>query len=183
MTFHKIVESFQSHDSKFMTALYQSEFPKLRHFVLANSGNEEQAKDIFQEAFVATWENIRRGTFTPRSNSEVNGYLFSVAKNKWIDFVRSARFKKSVTLETHHDKTEQSEDDKERKLRLIENGLKTLGEKCRDLLKRFYYQKKSMAEIANAFGWTEQTARNNKYRCIQQLRSEIKKLNNERHGE
>lgn len=183
MTFQKIVESFQTHDSKLLTKLYKSEFPKLRRFVLANNGNEDQAKDIFQEAFVITWGNIKKGTFAPTNNSEVSGYLFRVAKNKWIDFVRSAGFKKNVAFEIHHDRTEENGEDKEQAFLLVEKGLNALADKCRDILRSFYFQKKNMAQIADTFGWTEQTARNNKYRCIQQLRSEIKRLNNERNDE
>jgi len=178
MSSQKIIERFQTNDSELLTTLYKSEFPKLKRFVMANNGNEDQAKDIFQEAFVVTWENIKKGIFLPRNGSEVNGYLYQVAKNKWIDFVRSVGFKKCVVLENHHDKMEETGEDKEGTFLLVEKGLKTLGDKCRDILRSFYFQKKNMAEIADAFGWTEQTARNNKYRCIQQLRSEINRLTN-----
>jgi RNA polymerase sigma factor (sigma-70 family) len=177
MSFQKIIEKFQTNDSELLSTLYKNEFPKLRRFVMANNGNEDQAKDIFQEAFAVTWENIKKGKFIPQNASDVKGYLYRVAKNKWLDFVRSAGFKKSVTLESYHDKMEETGEDKEGTMLLVEKGLKTLGEKCRDILRSFYYQKKNMAEIADAFGWTEQTARNNKYRCIQQLRSEIIRLN------
>lgn len=178
MSSQKIVENFQNNDTRLLGALYKSQFPKLKRFVLANKGSEEQAKDVFQEAFIITWENVRKGVFVPNSNSEINGYLHRVAKNKWIDFVRSAGFKKTTVLENYHDKMEEAEENSEYKFLLIEKGLKTLKEKCRDILKRFYFQKQSMAEIAEDNGWTEQTARNNKYRCIQQLRSEMKRLKN-----
>ena len=163
-----------------MGLLYQSQFPKLRRFVLTNNGNEDQAKDVFQEAFVIAWENIKKGVFIPGNNSDVNAYLFRVAKNKWVDYVRSAGYKKNVSLEIQHDKQEEEgeAEDKESALQRIEKGLKTLGDKCRDLLKRFYYRKESMATIADNFGWTEQTARNNKYRCIQQLRDELYRMKN-----
>lgn len=177
MSSQKIIESFLTNDSDFLGLLYKSQFPKLRSYVMANNGDEDQAKDVFQEAFVIAWENIKKGIFIPKSNSEVNGYIYRVAKNKWLDYVRSAVYKKSETLEIQHDKMEEEREDKERELQLIENGLKSLGDKCRDILKRFYYQKESMANIADAFGWTEQTARNNKYRCIQQLRNELNRLN------
>ncbi len=176
MSSQKIIECFRNNDSGFLGILYQSQFPKLRRFVLANNGNEDQAKDVFQEAFIITWENIRKGMFIPSSNSDVNAYLFRVGKNKWLDYVRSSGFKKNISLEIQHDRFGEEAEDKESALQWVEKGLKTLGEKCRDLLKRFYYRKESMSMIANNFGWTEQTARNNKYRCIQQLRDELYKM-------
>ncbi len=180
MSSKEIIEGFLNNDSKVLGFLYQNQYPKLKHFVITNNGSNDQAKDVFQDAFIIVWTNIKKGVFTPQNGSELNGYLYRIAKNKWIDYLRSSGYKKSVLLENYHDKTDDRAEDREPAFRLIENGLKTLGEKCRDLLKRFYYKKESMAEIADSFGWTEQTARNNKYRCIQQLRSEMSKLNNGR---
>ena len=177
MSSQKIIEGFRTNDSRLLGLIYQSQFPKLKRYVIANNGDEDQAKDVFQEAFVIAWENIKKGIFIPKSNSEVNGYLYRVAKNKWLDYVRSAVYKKSETLQIQHDKMETVREDKEKELQLIENGLNSLGDRCRDILKRFYYRKESMANIADAFGWTEQTARNNKYRCIQKLRNEMDRLN------
>src|SRR5690606_15364124 len=167
-------------NSKLLISIYKSQFPKVKRFVVNNNGNEEQAKDVFQEAFIITWENIRKKSFVPGSRSEMNSYLYRVAKNKWIDHLRSSGYKKTTVLKSYHDKMDEPIHTihKEEMYSLIDKGLKTLGEKCRDILKRFYFQKESMAQIAESHGWTEQTAKNNKYRCIKQLRIEMRRLKN-----
>lgn len=172
-----IKQEFINNDNAVLSELYKSQFPKFEHFVLANSGNGEQARDIFQEAFIVLWIKIRSEAFVPRNRSEVNGYLYRVAKNKWLDVLRSNRFKKKITLEEQHDVMVEQQDDRERKFNMVEKGIERLGDKCRDILNRFYFKKESMADIAEAFGWTEASARNNKYRCIQQLRGKMDDLN------
>lgn len=59
-----------------------------------------QAKDIYQEAFLAVWQNIKKGAFQPRNESALQGYLFQIAKNKWTDELRSARYKKTQRQES-----------------------------------------------------------------------------------
>ena len=48
---------------------------------------------------------------------------------------------------------------------------------CKEVLQRFYFLKQSMADIAAAFSWTDATAKNNKYRCLQKLRSMVQSIN------
>ncbi|HEY0040609.1 MAG TPA: hypothetical protein VGB71_08105, partial [Flavisolibacter sp.] len=59
-------------------------------------------------------------------------------------------------------------------LAAVRENFTKLGNNCRELLNRFYFQKESLRTIALAFQWTEATAKNNKYRCLQQLRELIK---------
>jgi hypothetical protein len=54
-----------------------------------------------------------------------------------------------------------------------------MGEPCKGLLQRFYFQKHTIKQIASHFSWTDATAKNNKYRCIQKLRDAV--LNNKSH--
>jgi RNA polymerase sigma factor (sigma-70 family) len=46
----------------------------------------------------------------------------------------------------------------------------SLGERCRKILYLFYYQRQSMEEIAAAMELTADSAKNQKYRCLNQLR-------------
>jgi len=179
MSSWELIEGFKNNETHTLNRIYSNEYVKLERFVLSNNGNRDQAKDVFQEAFVVLWRNIREDVFVPESTSEVNGYLYRIAKNKWLDYLRSAGYKKNTALENQHDVAEETEGDREQKFRMVEQGLKKLGEKCRDILIRFYFRKQSMADIAHAFGWTEASARNNKYRCIQQLRDNLNSINDE----
>ena len=176
-----LTTAFKRNDQKVMQQVYQNMFPRFRNHVLNNSGDEAQAKDVFQEAFIACWRNIKEDKLT--FNSNVEAYLFSIAKNKWIDFLRSSRFKKTVNTESFShlslvaEESDKSEE-KESQLEVIQKALNQLKDNCRALLQLFYLERKSMDEISKEMNLTPATARNQKYRCMEKLRAlsiEIKK--------
>ncbi|SMD42978.1 RNA polymerase sigma factor, sigma-70 family [Aquiflexum balticum DSM 16537] len=166
----EILEGIKNNDADIIQGIYQDQYPKVEKFVLSNNGNSQEAKDIFQEAFVALWKNIKSDRFTPENSTAINGYLYQIAKNKWLDQLRSSKFRKTVPLESYHEGMDEEIEDRESKLNQIDSSFKNLGKNCKELLTRFYYKKESMSRIAKAFDWTEATARNNKYRCIQRLK-------------
>lgn len=166
----EILEGIKNNVPDILQRIYQEQYPKVEKFVLSNNGSSQEAKDIFQEAFVAVWKNIKNDRFKPENGTALNGYLYQIAKNKWLDYLRSPQYKKTVPLENFYEKEEEVNDEKEIQLKQIEVSFKNLGKNCKELLTRFYYKKESMSMIAKAFDWTEATARNNKYRCIQRLK-------------
>lgn len=172
----EVINGIKNNDSKIIRIFYQSEYRKLEQFVLGNQGTQEDAKDIFQEAFVVLWKNIRNDKFLPENETAVAGYLYQIAKNKWLDRLRSNKDRFKVDLDENLIDSEiDNSSEKEEKHHMVINAFQNLGETCKDLLKRFYFQKESMEQIASAFDWTPATARNNKYRCIQRMKEMISK--------
>ncbi len=169
------IEGFRNNDREIMERVYTEVFPLVRAHVLGNSGDLEQAKDIFQESFVACWKNIKEDKFMEGS---LNGYLFSIARNKWTDHLRSPRFKRTVSMGTvSHgfpgegpSQEQEGPQDPGREDRL-QKALTRLGQGCRELLDMFYYQRRSMEEIAKELGIAPASARNQKYRCMEKLRN------------
>lgn len=160
-----------------LKALYLENYPKIESYVLNNNGTAEEAKDVFQEAFIAVWRSVQLDKFTPHHQTSLSGYLYRVAKNKWLDHLRSGRYKRTVPLQAVEDGDVAAEEltgDEESHLQAATAAFSKLGEACRELLKRFYFGKESLRTIASAFGWTEATAKNNKYRCLQGLREGLK---------
>ncbi len=173
-----MINAIKANDATALQMLYCNNYPKVESYILNNHGAREQVKDIYQEAFIAMWRNIQLNKFNPESDSALQGYLFRIAKNKWIDHLRSDARLNIVPLE---DNGEESGDingalnnDESEYVLMVRNNFKHLGERCRDLITKFYYNRQSLRQIAEFFNWTEATAKNNKYRCLQQLRELIK---------
>ncbi|WP_114748201.1 RNA polymerase sigma factor [Pleomorphovibrio marinus] len=171
----ELIEGIRSNDDQILRWLYQSQYPKLEIYILNNNGNVEQAKDIFQEAFVALWKKVKEKGFEPNNGTAITGYLYQIGKNKWLDYLRSAEFRNTIKMETYFD-TEEAEEgnylaEYERQVAI---EFQSLRKNCQELLRRFYIEKESMKTLAEFFQWTEATARNNKYRCLQKLREKIK---------
>lgn len=170
----QLIQGIISHDTGVLEWLYQTQFPKVKKLVLENQGGEDQAKDLFQEAIISLWKTIKNGKFQPENQTALSGYLYQIAKNKWMDYLRSSTYKKTTLLDENLDFVhEEEETNWERYRQLVAKEWKILGSTCKEVLERFYFLKESLQTIASAFQWTEATARNNKYRCIQKLREKI----------
>ena len=174
---HSLIEAITKNDQQVLKFLYQSNYGKVERFILNNSGSSHEAKDIFQEAFLAVYQNVKANKFVPINETALQGYLFTIAKNKWRDHLRTAKFKKtnriseglnaSLTINDNHLEA----DEFQLKLDIAMDAFKKLGEECKALLTLFYFHKKTMREIACDQNLTEASARNKKYRCLQHLKT------------
>lgn len=177
----QLIVAIKTNDSVALKALYISNYPKIESLVLSNSGSKEDAKDIYQEAFIAVWNNIKNNTFIPTNETAIQGYLYTIAKNKWMDVIKSSRFKKTksafndtVLNNKSEDVNDLNQDDSEnKKLSLAMEAFKNLGQPCKQLLSTFYFDKKSLKDIASELRIEETTARNKKYRCMEKLREMV----------
>ncbi len=172
-----LITAIKANDARALKQLYVDNFRKTEVYILQNSGTMPQAKDIYQEAFITVWRNLKEGKFVPQNESAVQGYLYQIAKNKWLDHVRSTRFRKTTTLSEDLAEASLCTDDtapepveEEAQLARTMQAFKQLGEECRKLLSEFYFNKKSMRQLADEFNIEEASARNKKYRCILRLR-------------
>jgi RNA polymerase sigma factor (sigma-70 family) len=137
---------------------------------------EDQAKDTFQEAFVATWRNIKAGKLKKDNGLNVDAYLFTIAKNKWLDYLRSSHYKKTIRvdkvihLQLDAEEEESDSNQGQDEMAAMQHAFKQLGEKCKMVLKLFYFERKSMDEISSELQIASASVRNQKYRCMEKLR-------------
>ena len=161
-------------EEKTLGEIYAANYPAIEKFILANSGTREDAKDIYQESFLSFWRNVQLSKFEAKHANAVRSYLLRIAKNKWIDVLR--RNKKANVQQLEADLADEeilpgiSQEQEEHLLR-IRQHYKNMGEPCKELLYRFYFQKETLKQIASRFSWTDATAKNNKYRCLLKLRN------------
>lgn len=177
-TTQELLRALKQNDESALRYFYQKNYYKVERYIKDNSGTADKARDIYQEAFIAIWRNIQLDRFQPQNETALDGYIYQVAKNKWIDQLRAVKRVQMVALtevNAGSDLIQEGIEEEEQMLNDIKLKLKLLSDNCRDLLERFYYQKQSMRTISIAMNWTEATARNNKYRCIQRLRELLKK--------
>lgn len=151
-------------------ALYAKHFPAIKQYVLQNSGTGGDAQDMFQEAMTVLWMNVKEGRLVP--GDDPGGFLYRVAKNKWLDVVRSAAHKhmKVVHDDRANDLHVEATDDVEERLARLRDVYGKLDDKCRTVLDRFYYERKDLASIAQELGVEEESIRTIKYRCMMKLR-------------
>ncbi|HMR15408.1 MAG TPA: sigma-70 family RNA polymerase sigma factor [Mariniflexile sp.] len=173
----QLINAIKSNNSNALKAFYVTNYPKIESLVLSNSGTIDDAKDVYQDAFIALWNNIKNKAFIPANGSALNGYLYTIAKNKWMDTIRSQHFKKTQPLTKERIGFIKNEADsspepiESNQLNKAMEAFKNLGQPCKQLLTRFYFDKKSLRDIATDLSLDEASVRNKKYRCMEKLRS------------
>lgn len=166
-------EGIARKDNRTFLFMYEKYQAQILRMVEKNSGNADDALDLFQDGMIALWTNIQGGTFQLKPNARISTYLFALCRNIWISKLRKRKAIHAIgqvpDLEGT-DEVEQMEEQYQR-IQTLEKHLSQLGEACKQLLHLFYHQKASLKEIALELKLTEKTAKNNKYRCMQRLRS------------
>ena len=153
--------------------LYQDHYEVLANFIRTNNGREEDAEDFFQEALVTFIKVVKRGKF--RGESSVRTFLYAILRNLWLNELK--RRNKALTRETtYYEQGEKIEADTQQAVhehettRQVMAFFDQLGENCKKVLVMYYYQERSMKEIAQAMHYdSEQVARNTKYKCNKKL--------------
>ncbi|HLK98859.1 MAG TPA: sigma-70 family RNA polymerase sigma factor [Hymenobacter sp.] len=161
-----------------LTQLYRRYFPMVLHFVKGNSGSEDEAKDVYQEALIVLYEKVRGGSF--ELHCQLKTYIYSVGRRLWLkQLAHKNRFmvNDTETPATDSAAVGQMSDDltdheeRDRQFDLMADSLDRLGEPCRTLLDDFYIQHMSMQDITEKFGYTNaDNAKTQKYKCLMRLK-------------
>lgn len=167
-----LLQGLAINDKRAIEAIYKENFNLIQSLIVGNNGSSEDAKDIFQEAMIVLFEKVRTGSF--ELNCHLGTFLYSVSRRLWLKrLIHQNRFHLS---ESDHDLVHIEEDLEEHEKQnsdflLMERAMNGLGEPCKSLLEAFYMSKKSMAEIASSFGYTNaENAKTQKYKCLMRLK-------------
>lgn len=167
-----LLDALRRGDSSAFRKVYVLHFNMIRYLITQNNGREEDARDIFQEALVALYEQLSAGTF--KQQSSLKTWLYAVCRNKWLKQLekkkRNVRFTDFEETENIALPEENAKDDSVHKM--LRSSLEQLGVQCRKMLLLFYYFRKSMDEIAGDLGYTNaDNAKAQKYKCLQKLKT------------
>ncbi|HWV72009.1 MAG TPA: sigma-70 family RNA polymerase sigma factor [Pseudosphingobacterium sp.] len=156
-------------DERFVR-LYKEVFPVVVKYISRRQGTLEQAKDIFQDALIMYYEQIL--STEKQIEQTEKAYIFGIARHLWIH-----QFKLGVNYEPLSDKIELAENVNDERIsdKQLMRLLMNAGERCVSLLKTFYYDKLSMTEVAERFGFrNERSATVQKFKCLEKVRDFIK---------
>ena len=161
-----------------LAELYKRYFPVVLHLVTSNSGSEDDAKDIYQEALIVLYEKVTEGSL--ELHCQLKTYLYSVGRRLWLKqlSLRNRNGPLQYDAELMDTDTAVSVDDelteqevRDRQFELMADSLDRLGEPCRTLLEDFYIRHLSMQEITDKFGYTNaDNAKTQKYKCLMRLK-------------
>ncbi|MCG8389313.1 MAG: sigma-70 family RNA polymerase sigma factor [Cytophagales bacterium] len=165
----EIFERICSGDEKTLEYLYKKYYRMMTKMVISNSGSEQEAKDIYQDALVVFWQKAVSGNLV--LTSKISTYIYSICQNLWR---KELDRKKRLTNE-EKDSIEYAEHDKQERAKIINKCIHQLGDTCRKILMYYYFDGLSMQDIADQLGFANtNTAKTKKYKCKKKLDELVK---------
>lgn len=176
----ELLDGLKSNNAMVIAYLYKKNYPSVANFIRLNGGNDDDAKDIFQETLVTLFHKVRQENFT--LTAKLNTYIYSIARNLWLTELKRKKQKSENVFELEEflpgDELllEEVESIKLRYNRL-NWSLEKLGEPCKSILSYYYFYKWSMQEIAEKMGYTNaENAKTQKYKCLLRLKKIFQKM-------
>lgn len=172
------IEALLHNETQVVGEIYRRFAPKVKYYVLQNSGSADDAADIFQESLVDIYNQAKYKDL--HLSCPFEAFLLMVCKRKWLNELKK-RGRQGVTkdLDEQFNVGEDSFRDAEKtwadneKARLFKTMLAQMGERCQEII-RLSLTDKPQEEIAAKLGVTYGYLRKKKSECMASLISAIK---------
>lgn len=143
--------------------------------VITNSGSEDEARDVYQDALIVFWQKATSGNLV--LTSKISTYIYSICQNLW----RKELDRKKRLSNEEKDIPVVINNEIEERNRIIGECLNQLDETCRRILMYYYFEEMSMQDIADKLGFANtDTTKTKKYKCKKKLDELVKAQYSER---
>lgn len=172
-TDREVVLGILNNSEEALNKLYVGYFPMVLQFILNNNGNEDDAKDVYQEAIIVLYNKIKSGNF--ELSSKLKTYLYSVSRRIWLKKLAQQSKKTNNISDFENvlvvDEDMELHEQKDMQFSKMKISLEGLGEPCKTIVEDFYIHNLSMQDICEKFGYTNtDNAKTQKYKCLQRLK-------------
>jgi RNA polymerase sigma factor (sigma-70 family) len=165
----EIVELIKKGDERALDYLYRKHYRMMARLITRNSGSEDDAKDVFQDALIILWEKVRLGKF--ELSSKLSRFIYSVCQNLWHKELN----RKQRHTSQEFDVAEAPDHDRQERIAIVDKCLQQLRPDCRQILMYYYFDQLPMTEIAAKMDFANaDSAKTKKYKCKQELDKLIK---------
>jgi RNA polymerase sigma factor (sigma-70 family) len=163
-------------DESYFTRVYNEHKGYTMRFLYKMNDDTDLLADLYQDAMILLYQKSKDPAF--ELTCSIQTYINSVCRNQLLN-----KFKQNSRFITKGDDFDQNisdwhedafSEEKENRINTLEEALaqlKETGEKCYAILKSYFYEKKSMQEIAQELGYTNgDNVKNQKARCQKKLK-------------
>lgn len=171
----KQLENYYKNDEIDLDAIIDDFSPYITTIIKNGTDNRlsfEDKEEIFSDTFFFLWKNWKRIDIKVSLNSYLAGITKNLIKEKYrkrkIDF-------ETVNYEDINEVGQSNLYEEEREaLYDIENKVKNLKEKDRQIIKLFYYSSKSIKDIAKILNMSEINVKTKLHRIRKKIKQEFK---------
>ena len=163
-------------DTNFFTKVYNEHKAYTMRFLSKMNGDVDLLTDLYQDAMIVLHQKAHDPKF--ELTCSIQTYINSICRNQLLNKLRENSRFVSKDHEFDANITDWFDDpydnEKEERLSRIEKAIERIkenGEKCYEILNRFFYRRESMDDIAVAMGYTNgDNVKNQKARCQKKLK-------------
>ena len=142
----EIVDGVRKNERKAVEFLYKLNRESFFNYVRMNSGSDDEAKDILQDAVIILYEKIIEDKLA--LTSSLKTYLTAICQNLWLKKLKG--MEKTVSLPIILEHTLESIDIENEQLTestsILMYHFDKLGDKCKDLLIQRFWKNMKMNE-------------------------------------
>jgi RNA polymerase sigma factor (sigma-70 family) len=173
-----LIQEIQAGNQKALQYLYKTHYAMIENLIRKNSGSEEDAQEIYQEAMLVVYEKLQKPDF--KLSCSLKTYMYSVCRNMWMYQLRKIEqkqtrfsdFEQFIPVDEILTDGENPEYES-----ILGEVMLLIDDKCRQLLELFYYHNLSLEIIAERLGYNNSnTAKSKKNKCMDKARDKAKEL-------
>ena len=179
-----LIDRIKANDRTVLKEIFIQYEKMIVSYIKTHGGSDADAEDVLQESIIVLWQQACSGTF--KLTSKIGTYLMGVAKNKWREQLR--KHKNVSNLESNGDLPIEGTSGMDNiltqeKIRQIQQALNSISPLCKKLLTLFYFEERSLEDIAVILGFANtDVAKSKKYQCKKALEENLKKLEGDLNG-
>ena len=164
------IEGIITGDSRLIREIYEQYSQPILRLIQNNNGNQEDARDVFQEGLMLVYQKASQPDF--KLTSSFFTYFYSICRFIWMNRIRKKSFSE-VTLNEEITSTisdfSTPEIEQNEKMVLYRKKFLLLGADCQKILNLFL-KKVSMKEIVEKMGYSSVGyAKKRKFKCKEKL--------------
>jgi RNA polymerase sigma-70 factor (ECF subfamily) len=170
-----LVQKARQGDKEAFAQLYESHFDKIYRYVVIKIGNRTEAEDMTQQVFIKAYESI--GSYQYQG-FPFSAWLFRIAHNQIVDFIRKASKKPTVQLDESlpimGDSDPQGEVELKINIEQVVIATRQLTQAQREVISLRFAGGLSISEVAKAMGRSENAVKALQHSAILALRKVLK---------
>jgi RNA polymerase sigma factor (sigma-70 family) len=173
------LEKLRQGDGRAIKELYNIAYMSCANMITNNSGSDEDARDMFQEALLVFIKKLHTSDF--KLTAQPKTYIYAVCRNLWLkQLQKRKKTKGTIQLDdpnnlVHLVQVDGIEEKKEIEVKheLISEILSQINEDCKQLLISFYFKKMPLKEIALVMDYSSGFVKVKKKRCMDALKKKV----------
>jgi RNA polymerase sigma factor (sigma-70 family) len=173
----EILNGILRNDNVILQYIYKNFYYKVNLLIKKNSGDDDDANDIFQEAIIVVYRKLKANDLIISCAFET--YLYSVCKFLWLKQLARLKSEKEILLDSTNFEVEFDHDfselvEKNERFKLYQKHFQLLGSDCQKLLQLFF-DRVPLKQIAQIMGFSsEKYVKKRKFKCKEYLVTSIK---------